>query len=338
MDNTYKPYLKDGELYYTGAPYNLEVHPGRGRVEIQFTPSKDPNIAKYIIFWNNMTKQQEVKPDTGAIQKVIVPNLAEGDYTFELVAYDQAGNASTPGSALVSGSALGSVYEANLAIRLVTVANSSSGIILNFASVDTTCKNTIVSYPDSSGGQAAVSVSNMNAVLDTLKDFSASSSSLQFTTAYVPVKGIDTFYATKPVTVNLVAADYVCTGTMVDLTSASLTGPYPWNVTWRAVTPTELELVDDDYSGDVYHKILSGGSPSYYGEFGVVINLDNNYNVISVVNKYGQPSPSRGRSAELDPTGVNKFDPVGKVLKVKYWMDQPGTTHRTSFDETFTMK
>ena len=124
---------------------------------------------------------------------------------------------------------------------------------------------------------------------------------------------------------------------MTDYTNASLTGPYPWNVTLRSTTATQLELVDNDQTNDVYHKILNGGSNSYYGSFGVVFNLDNNYRVISVVNKYGQPA-SNGRSAELDPSGVNKFDPNTRTLQVKYWMNQPGATHRTSFDETFSMK
>ena len=175
------------------------------------------------------------------------------------------------------------------------------------------------------------------AFADTLKNASPVLSSIQLRTAYIPIAGIDTFYAQQAVAVNLAAGKYTCTGQMTDQTNASLTGPYPWNVTLRQVTATQLELVDNDQTNDVYHKILSNGSGSYYGSFGVVFNFDNNYHVISVVNKYGQPS-SNGRSAELDPSGINKFDPSSRTLKVKYWMNQPGSTHRTSFDETFMMK
>lgn len=338
MDHEYAPYLASGEMFYTGTPYALEVHPGRERVEIQFTQSKDPNIVKYTIFWNNHEMHADVVPDTAhTVQKVIVDHLKEGDYTFEVVAYDKKGNTSTPKLAIVSGSCLGATYEGNLLIRRTAFSNSRSGVVIDLSSVDSTCKYTEVSYNNTSSKPQAKQLVNMMAFSDTLTDIKNTEAFVQVKTAYVPEKGIDTFYATQKITVNLMAASYVCTGTMTDYTNALLTGPYPWNVTLRAVTATQLELVDNDNTNDVYHKILNDGGVSYYGEFGVVFNLDNNYNVISMFNKYGQPS-SNGRSGELDPSGVNKFDPVTKTLKVKYWMNQPGNTHRTSFDETFTMK
>ncbi|MGO4292202.1 DUF4998 domain-containing protein [Chitinophaga sp. RAB17] len=337
MDDEYKPYLTNGEIFYTGAPYNLETHAGRGRIEIQFTQSKDPNITRYVIYWNNNKNKLEVAPDKNVIQKVIVNDLPEGDYTFQIVALDKAGNSSTPGSAITTGSALGATYESNLLVRRMAASNSKAGIILDWASADTTCKYTMVSYVDNTNKTISKKVQDNSAFRDTLADIKQTATSLQLKTAYVPLKGIDTFYATQTVQINLAAAGYICTGSMTDYTSATLTGPYPWNTTLRIISLYQLELVDDDNSHDVFHKIISGGTASYYGAFGVVFNMDNTFHIISVVNKYGQPS-SNGRSAELDPSGVNQFDPVSKTLKVKYWMNQPGATHRTSFDETFTMK
>ncbi|HVI44853.1 MAG TPA: DUF4998 domain-containing protein [Chitinophaga sp.] len=337
MDHEYVPYLASGETFYTGVPYALETHPGRGRLEVQFTQSKDPNVTRYVISWNNGKDHLDVKPAAETKQKVVIPGLAEGDYTFEVTAYDKAGNASTPKSAVIGGTSLGSTYESGLVVRKVSVYNSMAGILLDFASVDTLCKYTIVTYTTVSGTTDSMKYTKGDAFLDTLKNASGALSYIQLKTAYVPQAGIDTFYATQSQPVNVAAGKYVCTGTMKDYTSTSITGPYPWNITLRFVTALQLELVDNDYSNDVYHKILSAGSNSYYGTFGVVFNMDKDYNVVSVVNKYGQPS-SGGRSGELDPSGVNKFDPQTRTLKVKYWMNQPGATHRTSFDETFTMK
>ncbi|TWF41786.1 uncharacterized protein DUF4998 [Chitinophaga polysaccharea] len=337
MDHEYAPYLSNGEIFYTGVPTNLVAHPGRGRVGLQFTQSKDPNIARYVIYWNNRSSKLEVPASDSVLQQVIVPNLTEGEYAFEIVAYDKAGNPSTPGSAVITGTSLGQAYENNLQTRRVNISNSQAGIILGFSSMDTTCKYTTAAYTTASGTTGSAKYTNAGAFEDTLKDASKQLASVVLKTAYVPLSGIDTFYAQQTMPVNLAAAKYTCTGQMVDYTNASLTGPYPWNVTLRPATATQLELVDNDQTNEVYHKILSGGSNSYYGSFGVVFNLDNNYNVISVINKYGQPS-SNGRSAELDPSGINKFDPATRTLKVKYWMNQPGATHRTSFDETFSMK
>lgn len=337
MDHEYAPYLSSGEAFYTGVATNLEAHPGRGRIELQFTRSKDPNITRFVIYWNNRSSHLELPATNEVIQKVVVPGLAEGEYTFEIVAYDKAGNSSTPGSAIISGVSLGAVYESNLQVRNVQISNSQAGILLNFSSVDTLCRYTTVGYTTQPGTTGSVNYTATTAFTDTLKNASSSLLSIQLKTAYIPVAGIDTFYAQQTMPVNLAVGRYTCTGQMTDYTNAGLMGAYPWNVTLRMATATQLELVDNDETNDVYHKILNGGSNSYYGSFGVVFNLDNNYHVISVINKYGQPA-SNGRSAELDLSGVNKFDPASRILKVKYWMNQPGSTHRTSFDETFTMK
>ncbi|SDC99366.1 DUF4998 domain-containing protein [Niabella drilacis] len=337
MDHEYAPYLKDGEIIYIGAPYNLEAHSGRGRVELQFTQSKDPNIIKYIIYWNNKNKKLEVPAEKNStIQKVMVTGLSEQDYTFEIVALDKDGNSSTPASALISGQSLGADYEGQLFTRSVTLTNSKKGMSLAFVSVDTTCKFTVVTYRNIAGQAVQKKISDMAALTDTLADIDPLAASVDLRTAYVPVKGIDTFYAQKTETMSLAAGRYTCTGNMVDVTSAALTGAYPWNVTLRQVGARRLELYDEDYTKDVAHWIKSSGSNSSYGQFGVIFNFDENYNVISVVNKNGQPS-GNNRSGELDPSGINKFDPVTKVLKVKYWMNENGT-HRTSFDEVMTMK
>ena len=75
---------------------------------------------------------------------------------------------------------------------------------------------------------------------------------------------------------------------------------------------------------------------TYYGSFGLIINFDASDNVSSLSNYYGQPS-GNGRSANVDPSGINKYDPATKTIKIKYWMDQPSvvTPHRTYFNETW---
>lgn len=127
---------------------------------------------------------------------------------------------------------------------------------------------------------------------------------------------------------------YTVTGTMVDLTSASLTGYYP--LTWELRTTGSNTLaVFDKSQGTQTHLIYSGTSLSQYGSFGLNITIDPATNKITgIVNSYGQPS-ANGRSAALDPTGINAYDPATKTIKIKYFMLQPGTTVRTTFDETW---
>lgn len=135
---------------------------------------------------------------------------------------------------------------------------------------------------------------------------------------------------------------YEANGTMVDLANSALTGNYPWSVEFRTSGPNSVILWDheEDY---ILHPILSAGAWSYYGSFGVEITFDPVTNkVVSVTNPYGQPAGNT-RSAQLDPSGVNQWDPATKQLKIKYFMLQPSvmTTApyiRTTFDETFTYK
>lgn len=105
--------------------------------------------------------------------------------------------------------------------------------------------------------------------------------------------------------------------------------------TLETVSSTQVKLISLDL-GIAGHLLKNGINLTYYGNFGLLVTFDPSTNKItSLTNSYGQPSTS-GRSAVLDPSGVNTWDPVTKNIKIKYWMDETGFTgHRTSFDETW---
>lgn len=134
---------------------------------------------------------------------------------------------------------------------------------------------------------------------------------------------------------------YEITGTMVDVANSALTGFYP--LEWDLVTsgPSQLIQFDNKYLGIPGHIIDAGGSLSYYGSYGLVINIDPATNKItSVVNYYGQPA-GNGRSAQLDPSGRNEYDPATKTFYIKYWMMQPSVVPsgpRVIFDEVWKYK
>lgn len=124
---------------------------------------------------------------------------------------------------------------------------------------------------------------------------------------------------------------------MVDAAAGSLTGAYPMDVDLVTVGANSVVMVDNAI-GVPSHSIHSGSSLSYYGSYAPVLNFDpsGNGTIASVTNYYGQPS-GNGRSAEMDPSGVNKRS-ANNDIQVKYWMNQPAviTPHRVYFDETFT--
>ncbi|WP_276498786.1 BT_3987 domain-containing protein [Pontibacter litorisediminis] len=133
---------------------------------------------------------------------------------------------------------------------------------------------------------------------------------------------------------------YEMTGTMSDVVAPNLTGAYPLNVELHTMSENSVALFDTDVWGDYFHTIMNGDSYSGYGGFAPIFTMDEEGNVISVTNYYGQPAPN-GRAAMLDPSGVNKFtvdeEEGTKTLEVSYIMVQAGAP-RTFFTETFTFK
>lgn len=132
--------------------------------------------------------------------------------------------------------------------------------------------------------------------------------------------------------------DYTLTGTMIDNYNGALTGNYPTDVFLISNGALQNNMYDNAIPG-IYHSIINGGAVSRYGSIGVVFNFNSDNTIASIVNYYGQPA-GNSRFLTLDPSGINKWDPGTKMIKVKYWMDQPSVMagHRTSFDETYTYK
>jgi hypothetical protein len=138
---------------------------------------------------------------------------------------------------------------------------------------------------------------------------------------------------------NTYDGEYTVDGTFVDAAHPEFTGSYPMDVNLETQSLTTNVMRDLKVNGGtIGHGFINAGSGSYYGSFSPVFEFDPVTNkVISVTNYYGQPA-SNGRSAELDPSGINTYDPDTKTIKVSYWMNQPSviTPHRTHFVEVFT--
>lgn len=131
---------------------------------------------------------------------------------------------------------------------------------------------------------------------------------------------------------------YIVSGTMTDYSNATYTGSYPDTIEFKKVSENEGKMFPTRLGIDG-HLIRIGGSLSYYSNYSPSITFDTVTNkIVSILNSYGQPS-SNGRSAELDPSGVNSFDPATKTIRVKYWLNEPALImpHRTLFDETWTI-
>lgn len=130
-------------------------------------------------------------------------------------------------------------------------------------------------------------------------------------------------------------ARYRIEGTLTDVSEPAITWPGSYEYYLETISSTQVKLISKDLT-IAGHLISHGGSLSYYSNFGLILNFDPaNNKITSISNFYGQPSPN-GRSAILDPSGVNSWDPLTKRISIKYWMDEAGISgHRTSFNETW---
>lgn len=147
------------------------------------------------------------------------------------------------------------------------------------------------------------------------------------------------------------AGRYVLTGSMVHLPNPALyfhvTKNFsefypgePYTVQLQTWDGQSLVLFDELLFGDYIYPMSTATGLSGWGSFAPVFKFDANDNIVEVINAYGQPAGNT-RSAEIDPTGVNKYDPATKSFTVSYWMNQPSVVttapyHRCYMVDTFT--
>lgn len=123
--------------------------------------------------------------------------------------------------------------------------------------------------------------------------------------------------------------------TFVDVLNAGYLINFPATMALETAGPFTVNVKDltGGLPTQYAREFNAAGSGSYYGSWCPVFQIDPVTNkVTSVVNYYGQPA-SNGRSGQIDPAGVNTYNPVTKTFDVSYFVLQPGTTVRLKFHD-----
>lgn len=96
QDAVYKDFIKDGGFIYPAKPINITADRGYQRIVVNWDLPMDPSIRTAKLFWDSRKESREFNyssyPD-GKVS-VVIENLEDRSYTFEVVNYDDAGNAS----------------------------------------------------------------------------------------------------------------------------------------------------------------------------------------------------------------------------------------------------
>lgn len=130
----HEEYVKDGEKIYAPKVDSVQFIAGQGRVQFGFWLENAPNVKSVEVFWNSRQDSltTTVSPSTGLDSfYVVVPDLPEGAYTFEVRTRDNFGHSSLYLTGF--GNSYGDFYQSSLLNRRVrTVEQKPEGDLITW--------------------------------------------------------------------------------------------------------------------------------------------------------------------------------------------------------------
>jgi hypothetical protein len=201
----YKDFLDGKEIKYPGIVTKTFVRSGDHRLGIGWTPSPDPSIIKYKIFWNNYRDSMEVPATTHSPEDTVftvINNLDEYTYTFFVYSEDVKGRRSIPVE-ISNARVFGNAYRNSLMNRAIDrtfpfemLNDDGSEITLYFLTPDSTNAVTNIRYINLANETKQIGIPKDQNSL-TLTDYKYGTK-IAYVSEYTPVNALDTF------TVNLV--------------------------------------------------------------------------------------------------------------------------------------
>lgn len=195
MNDSYKEFLEEGQLIYTGRPDTVYVHPGNNRLLLSWKAPSDPKAIKARIFWNNRMDSIDVPIDRSNEKdsvEVYFDDLKEGNYLFEIYTYDSKNNPSIKMEVIAK--VYGSNYINSLLSRPIDQTEiSESTLNITWGAVpDTTVIGSELIYTDNEGVEKTIFIDEMEASTY-IANFTPQT--FRHRTLYLPSKiAIDTFY------------------------------------------------------------------------------------------------------------------------------------------------
>lgn len=195
MDDTYKEFLKGGEIVYIGKADSAKADPGRNRIQLSWLILADPKVTGAKIYWNSRLDSLVIPikktADIDTI-RVMLNGLAEGTYIFEIYTFDDKKNSSMMTE--VVGAVYGDMYESALLTRPLTEASFKLGNTnLRFGATNEQAVFSEVEFTDNENVVQKVRVPT-DSLTFKLRNYKQGSS-LRYRTAFIPAPtAIDTFY------------------------------------------------------------------------------------------------------------------------------------------------
>nr|WP_198160625.1 DUF4998 domain-containing protein [Pedobacter panaciterrae] len=153
-EDDYKKYTVGGEITYPARIDSVIVQSGNQRARLRLALGSDPSITRVKVFWNNRADSAEANVvRTQAIDTInmIIENLNEGVYNFDVYTYNNKNNVSVVKHG--SGNVYGENYASTLANRTIQslTQGANGNVLINWFSPLTGEKEIELKYKNSKG-------------------------------------------------------------------------------------------------------------------------------------------------------------------------------------------
>lgn len=305
MDD-YKKFLVGGEIVYPGKVDSVLLHPGKNRIKLSLVLGSDPSVTKVKAYWQNRRDSVEMAVTrSNGIDTVnmMINNLAEGLYNFELFTYDNPGHRSVVKN--TSGVVYGSTYEESLLDR--PLSSAACGTI-KWGAASAEMLGVQVNYTDNSSISHHLIVSNSQ--FETTLTNLRNAPSFDYRTMYIPDKlAIDTFYTAPKTTVFVNTILSSGTYEVISINSS----PHTW-------MPQKGQLIEVTQISENKFSFLVSTAPSSPVPIVVTVNPISNITSVSLqeIGSFGAPY---FMTAETSENSLNYVSPCEGIISVYLHID-----------------
>lgn len=187
----FNKYQEGGDIVYPAKVDSVIVYPGKKRIKLAMVLGSDPTVNKIKAFWKNRQDSTEVmftRNEANDTIDLLIENLQEGVYNFQLYTFDTFGNQSVVKD--VSGTVFGNTFQNSIFNRQIESATCG---VIKWSTPVSTVTGVEVKYINDLDEEQTIVVANQDqtTTLEGIKE----GTPFEFRTLHVPdIKSIDTFY------------------------------------------------------------------------------------------------------------------------------------------------
>ncbi len=280
MMEFHQEYIKNGEIVYLSKVDSIVSYAGKNRIQLSGYLKNAYNVNKIIVYWDNradsMIFDYSKTKDLDSLN-LVIPNLQEKSYIFDLYTRNNEGNSSIKVS--IAGTAYGDLFRSSLTPRTNNGFKfEGNQLKALWLSADPLERGTLVTYTTEAEGEKTLLLSPDSTSI-TLVDRKPGTP-FSYQSIYVPeMAAIDTFYSAK---------------TTAAISYEGKVSKAGWTITgFDTEEPAEgapnglVSAVIDDNLNSFWHSQWSGGSPGFPHWFSIDMGKEVVISSIEVFRRQG---------------------------------------------------